>query len=428
MRLENKRAEDVTGKDITAIRSNRDSEEQRLDFKRDPYGGTNTDKREMLRDIVAMANAGGGYIVIGIEEDDQSRANGIRPVPDAAGEVERMQDLAATGIAPRIMPLEIRCIPTIEGDIVLVRVPETAASPHMVALHNRTEFWSRHGTIKREMSIEEIRAAFLGDEQQVRLGRIEEVLTRLQEDRTRVTLDSITADTPIRMLSTFTQVKLAMDLQARAQVGEEPYYRAAITPTDVSDWMQLNDEVLELLRDPVSMRHGGWHIRELEVSRIREGAVGTNAYGQELLLLRNGHMEFRHPLQHRSYQWRQSEQEASQHPWLYPYPLIELPVSFFRSARLVYDALDVHTSAEIEHVFMNLRGFVLEPGHPNNVFFGADGKRYEKEEYYGEAEVKDASAFDPDALVHDLTRDFYAAFGFEDNRIPLFDEDYHFQP
>jgi predicted HTH transcriptional regulator len=44
------------------------AENQRLDFKREIASGDNNN-RELARDLCSFANADGGYIIIGAEED-----------------------------------------------------------------------------------------------------------------------------------------------------------------------------------------------------------------------------------------------------------------------------------------------------------------------------------------------------------------------
>ena len=64
----------------------RESECTYLDFKRDPYpfvGATDQAKSELLKDILAIANAdkqGDGYILIGVEEvrGSRSRVHGVK--------------------------------------------------------------------------------------------------------------------------------------------------------------------------------------------------------------------------------------------------------------------------------------------------------------------------------------------------------------
>src|SRR4051812_25939772 len=51
-----------------------------LDFKQETYvtsgNGGQKGTKDLCGDIAAMANAGGGVILLGMQEDDQARANG----------------------------------------------------------------------------------------------------------------------------------------------------------------------------------------------------------------------------------------------------------------------------------------------------------------------------------------------------------------
>ena len=61
------------------------------------------------KDVTAMANAEGGYIVIGVHEEDKI-AHSFFNVPDAEREAKSIYDTCHQYIAPRIAKLEIETI------------------------------------------------------------------------------------------------------------------------------------------------------------------------------------------------------------------------------------------------------------------------------------------------------------------------------
>jgi predicted HTH transcriptional regulator len=67
-----------------------------LDYKRDHYGRTDTDRRKLAGDVAALANTAGGVILIGLEEGDQACAIGAPRVELADAEVARMRQFVAS--------------------------------------------------------------------------------------------------------------------------------------------------------------------------------------------------------------------------------------------------------------------------------------------------------------------------------------------
>jgi hypothetical protein len=67
-----------------------------LDFKQTLYGRGDSDKRALAGDVAALANTGGGVIVLGVEEDDQARAKGTPGVEISDSEVGRMRQVIAS--------------------------------------------------------------------------------------------------------------------------------------------------------------------------------------------------------------------------------------------------------------------------------------------------------------------------------------------
>ncbi len=148
--------------DIRDLVSSRAPERPDLEYKRQPYDASPTGRLEMLRDIAAMANACGGYLILGIAEDGQGRAESFCWVPDAHLVRTSMHDTCIDGIRERLSGLEVEAFSFRPGEnIVIVRIPPSGRKPHMVAHQKRTDFWCRYGTSKQPMTFEEIRGHLL---------------------------------------------------------------------------------------------------------------------------------------------------------------------------------------------------------------------------------------------------------------------------
>jgi Putative DNA-binding domain len=150
----------ITEEDLNALKSTGVPESQTIDYKRDTYGNSDSDKREFLADITSFANALGGDIVIGIDE-----ANGlptaIVPITgDIDAEVRRLESIALTGIEPRLTNLRIRPVPVTGGHVIIVRVPRSYIPPHRVIAQSSNRFYARAGTKKYEPNVEQLRHLF----------------------------------------------------------------------------------------------------------------------------------------------------------------------------------------------------------------------------------------------------------------------------
>jgi hypothetical protein len=140
-------------------------ERQSIEYKKEMYGRSDSDKKEMLRDISSMANAYGGYLLIGIEADDSGVP--IRPfhIADAEKERDRIEQSCLSSIEHRISGLKSRTIKLDSGeDIIIVFIPRSIKKPHMVSFSGLNQFWIRHNDKKFPMSVEEIRDACISVE------------------------------------------------------------------------------------------------------------------------------------------------------------------------------------------------------------------------------------------------------------------------
>lgn len=91
MWLFSKPSEQLTEDDLGALITNGVRESVTLEFKRQMYDRRDPNARiEMLRDISSIANAEGGVLVVGIQEDGAGTAQALVPVPDAEVEAARI--------------------------------------------------------------------------------------------------------------------------------------------------------------------------------------------------------------------------------------------------------------------------------------------------------------------------------------------------
>ena len=156
--------DDISLDDIRLLIENQVPEGRHLDYKETPYSGRPKDRREFLRDVIALANAEGGYLVLGIREDGASRAAELVPFDNPLEVAQAIRQTCLDGIRDRIDGLEVRAFETgFNQGIVIIHTPNTDQCPHMLTLDGRTEFYRRYETDKRAMTIGEIRETILSN-------------------------------------------------------------------------------------------------------------------------------------------------------------------------------------------------------------------------------------------------------------------------
>lgn len=130
-------------------------EDLQLEYKRDMYGGSDAESRELLKDVSSIANAAGGALLIGIEESGDGQPIAI-PGIEPGAHPERIEQACRQGITPPIPGLVVTPIALESGrEVILVSIPESAVGPHMVGREEH-RFWIRHGRTKTVMTQREV--------------------------------------------------------------------------------------------------------------------------------------------------------------------------------------------------------------------------------------------------------------------------------
>lgn len=176
MWFDGKLVKDISSKEIEMLVNGQAAEDEGIDFKAEPYGGTNaTDakKCELCCDVTSFANAAGGYIVLGIR-DKNDRASDWAFISEPEPHIERIRKTCLDGIEPRISDLDVGAINVAkQGKVIVIRIPDGIGKPYMVRQGRNTHFCCRYADGKREMSYVEIRDSFRNDWADQRMTRLE---------------------------------------------------------------------------------------------------------------------------------------------------------------------------------------------------------------------------------------------------------------
>lgn len=94
---------------------------------------------DLERIIAAMANTLGGLILIGVEEDKESKpVLPLKGVPFERGLSERVMNIILTNITPPVFPeIQVCPDPTGKNAIVVIRVHESDETPHAIMKNTR---------------------------------------------------------------------------------------------------------------------------------------------------------------------------------------------------------------------------------------------------------------------------------------------------
>lgn len=113
---------------------------------------------EVLAEVVALANAQGGTVILGIEEtaDKPPRANSINALPRVREIARRLEDQARSCIDPPLPRLQIRGIDIDANDrgVVILRTIASREAPHRLA--TTREGYARRGASTVRMTMREI--------------------------------------------------------------------------------------------------------------------------------------------------------------------------------------------------------------------------------------------------------------------------------
>lgn len=164
MNIFNKNLIDISKEDIQSLVEKEIEEGVYVDYKEELKIETGDDKKEFLNDVVSFANTDGGYLIFGIKEENKKP---IELKPISIDNIDKLEQkinqivLENSNIEPRIKHI-LKSIELDNGKYILVlEVIKTFNGPHR---SNKTKFYARNSAGKYELSVMELKNAFLSSE------------------------------------------------------------------------------------------------------------------------------------------------------------------------------------------------------------------------------------------------------------------------
>jgi hypothetical protein len=281
MTLRHLTLEQIDQAQLQGLIDGRASETRDIEYKRDSYGNADKDRGEYLADISSFANSAGGDIIVGMATRS-GVPTGFAPLQiDADAEILRLENIARTGLQPRIFGLAIRCVPIAEGGFVLVvRIPRSYNQPHRIIRQGsgHQRFYARSSAGKYEPHVDELRLLFV---------RAPQLAERMRDFRFDRIAKIVANDAQVRLSDTRALILhvvpfSAFDSQIRLPLdpGDNLYLRfQPILTTHPSDFRINVDGLLTLSNVPQNTQQYRAYVQVFH-SGIVEAVASSFVHGQ----------------------------------------------------------------------------------------------------------------------------------------------------
>ena len=212
------------------------------------------------------------------------------------------------------------------------------------------------------------------------------------------------------------------------RIGSERFFRISGTPTDLGKISaDLEDgRLLKLFTNPPNPhgRFGGWDVKPFPpFKRTALGFENDRINIHHMKFIKNGHLEFWTAVD-QYFCWQQDADEMREHPRLYPYAVVEHPLSFSRLYRALADYLEIDCDILFQMQYLNIRGAILLPYQPESIGFMVPMNPVQPlaRDRLVFPTKKVRKDFDPDPVALEMVKDLYYEFGYGREHIPFFDE------
>ncbi len=194
MSLFNLYDDEVSIEELRQLISNKICEKRTIDYKQTLELVGDENRKEFLADIVSFANTNGGILIYGMRED---AGLPVDLIGITSGNFDilkgQIESIIRDGIAPKLNTIKvIDVIITENNKAIIIKIPQSWASPHLVWFKRSSKFFARnssHG--KYQLEISEIRSSIIASEnlyEKIRNFRLDRV-SKLLNNQTPVLMN-----------------------------------------------------------------------------------------------------------------------------------------------------------------------------------------------------------------------------------------------
>jgi hypothetical protein len=401
-------------------------ETEQLDFKEQPYFlSTDKGKWALAKDVAALANSGGGCLVIGVAttvpvDREEEVASEVKAFPSGLADVQQMRGTldAASGVYPVLKGVKIRKYPRPDGKaMMIVRVPPQAEDdlPFMVVRMVEGDerrgigigvpfrsgphtYWLPPGQLHRDLS----------DGRRARL-----VPSALAGEQKPTSLSTPVADRTEERLTSIEQY-MGWGEAATLMLAAVPVPPQAVPVDGFYDPTRLRGCV----QTPPEIRHAGFSLAWTSDLENVEGSLVNATAERQVLWVDPDGAAFAAAVGLQSFLTRSGGTRYAQQPEpriINPTVLVEWTYLFFK---FVHECVRPSVSGPMRAA-LRLRGAVsrewpLLMVGGKTVQSWQDGTPAGLDDFYTEFDVGDAPGED---AFHAVSR-IYAVFGIGEDRIP----------
>lgn len=146
---------------VHSLVEQREPETPGLEFKRQPYATDDRGRKEFASDVASFANAHGGTLLIGMDEDAEGRAREIVPLTGSEDvEKQRIDQWLARQVIPRLQSYSVVTIAVEGGFVMAIQIPQQFTGPFQASHGTWTRFPIRTGVITTDMDYAQLANAF----------------------------------------------------------------------------------------------------------------------------------------------------------------------------------------------------------------------------------------------------------------------------